>query len=689
TEPRALEHHAGQAVRLRLDQGDVHLAGRSWTNAGRALAALGRIAAAEEAYGQALQAAQQDGDVRDQVVNLVNLGVLALNQGRYGDALTAIAAGLKLVEEAGEAGWTRSQKQILLNNRGVIYERIGEFRRALDDYKELLALLGPDRASVPYRINMAAILRNLGDPNLALEQLKKAEALLDSGSDPALMANLLSNVGPVEHLDLRRLKTALAVLERAYELAGQAGHPAEKQTIGNALADAAIDANRIDLARQTLAGLLDQIASGPLLEEAWKTHLEMARLLRAAGDGAGSIRALETAATLLEGSRSNLDVRFPSRRFLVDRMDVYARLAEELAGGAHRDLNAALAASERARQHLLLSRWRRHSPADGRPEKTAESLAELSAAAARSYENATPARLRTWREINQRLRPTRTDRFPPLPPQVAVVEFLLAGSHSRVFWRNGGTAGSLDLPLEKRLAGMVSRWLSALAAAAQDPGQERKTGWDLFQVLLQPVLARLPASVRRLWIVPDGGLWRLPWDALPLAGEIHAPRLVQKYELALLPSLAFASNSPTPRNPGAAGAYLFFGPPDPAPPGLRPRPGADAEAAALEQAWPEGGSIKTGRWATEGQFRRSLVQPVGLLHLATHAVVNPLDAGGTGIFFSRGQAADGALALRSLSRDDDGFLSLPEILHLDLDVGLAGLAGNARLSFHVLPPHRS
>lgn len=694
---------AHEAVRLRRALGEDRLAGRSLTNSGRALQGLGRLDEAEMAFRQALAAARKANEPRDAVLNLLNIGVVAQAQGRYGDALSVLRLAFEVIEGNRDAPWAEEQEVVALNNRGALYERIGEFRLALDDYSRLLSLVGGGPDSIPYQVNAATILRNLGDPNLALERLRAAERrIAASGARPGLHANLLSNIGLILHLNLRRPDAARPVLERAFKLADAAGDVPETMTIGNYLGALYLDLGQPEDAVRAYRRALVGSSGAAVLEPAWEAHLGMARILKTRGDRAGALRALRTAAALVEGIRLDLAAEMAPRRFLADRLAVYSLLASALAeaeeGGGAR---AGLRAVERARERLLLAGWRRlhrqgaagKGGADWRRE-----LGRLAAAATRLYDGADDEALAAWEEINERWEGRSRIRLPAtVAPGVALIEYLIAGEESRVYWLTRDGEGTIRLPPEKEIDHLAEDWLADLTGDASGGRRERESGLRLARAVLRPVLEALPPGVKALRVVPDGALWRVPLDALPEErpeGD-GAGRLLEAYEVALAPLL---SAPPAEASEGGRSSrrpdlpYVFFGPPAPAPgapagrgeeapswASLPPLPEAAAEAASLRRALGRGGEVRSGVGAQEEEFKRLSSRPIGVLHLATHAVADPIDAGRTGIVFARKIGGEGE------AEGEEGFLSVPEILALDLAADLTVLSACSGAVGETLP----
>ncbi len=698
---------AREAVRLRRALGDVRLVGRSLTNSGRALQQMGRLDEAEADFEAALRAAEEAGDARDAVVNHLNLGVVTQARGRYGEALARIRRAFELIDGHPGEPWASTQRIIGLNNRGALYEHVGEFRPALDDYEAILGLVEDGAASVPYRVNAATILRNLGDADLALRRLKEAERiLLGAGGDAALHANLLSNVGLVLHLNLRRTGEALEVFRRARAMARAAGDREEAARIGNYIGAALLDLGRYDEGAATYRGVLADLSASSILDPAWEAHLGLARTLRRRGDREGTRRALLTAAALVEGSRIDLQSEMAPRRFLADRLIVYAMLASARAEeGGEAGARAGLLAAERARRRLLLSGWSRpHRRApEGERRALKQDLARLSEMAASLYAGEDGRLEAAWEEME---RPYEEDsrgrQVPPVAADEALVEYLIAGEESRVFWLTRARAGTIRLPAESRMERLSLDWLDDLVGGTARAAHEAGSGRRLYEAVLLPVLESLPPGIRRLRIVPDGSLWRVPLDALPTgpardtgarpgdeavrAGDGPITRLLHSYEVSLAPILSVSGEAVAGGKGGEpALTYAVFGPPgaselaaalgDGSRVVLPPLPEADREARAVRRALGRRGQVFFGGESRESSLKRLGGEGVAVLHVATHALVDPFDIGRTGIVLSGGgDRTGGEGGHGGPPGGEDGFLTLSEILDLDLPVDLTFLS---------------
>lgn len=206
-------------------------------------------------------------------------------------------------------------------------------------------------------------------------------------------------------------------------------------------------------------------------------------------------------------------------------------------------------------------------------------------------------------------------------------------------------------------------------------GLDLAAGESLYRALLADALRELPPAITRLIVVPDGPLHGLPFGALRAAGERTV--LAERFEIAVSPSATLWSRlrdglarSPAPR----ATSVLVVADPwrsRPAwlpaawrgdPGALAPLPQARAESREVLRAFGGRGTLLQGRRATERALGRVPLDAYGVLHFATHAIVD------------EALPARSAILLARTEPDDDGRLEPAEVLDLDLGGALVVLS---------------
>jgi CHAT domain-containing protein len=199
-------------------------------------------------------------------------------------------------------------------------------------------------------------------------------------------------------------------------------------------------------------------------------------------------------------------------------------------------------------------------------------------------------------------------------------------------------------------------------------GSEIHAAATLYKELLAPALAELPADIRRLVIIPDDSLHRLPFAAL--RPEPDGAPLATRYELAIAPSatlwLRWRKARPAPavtpalvladpvtlvtRGDAAAGerSATFL-----TPARLGRLPYALTEGRAVMRHL-GGGELLVGEDASEAYIKRNGA-PFGLLHFAAHAMTDEVNPDRSGVYLSPGDSRE------------DGLLQVREIVELDLN----------------------
>src|SRR3954471_13442687 len=122
--------------------GDTETLARALNNLGLVLESLGETADAERSFQEALEINRKAGAAESEAVNLSNLGTLALGTGRYTVALELQDQAAALAGRHPGEPWAAEQERIARINQGVVLEKVGAFREALDLYKGLLAAGG-------------------------------------------------------------------------------------------------------------------------------------------------------------------------------------------------------------------------------------------------------------------------------------------------------------------------------------------------------------------------------------------------------------------------------------------------------------------------------------------------------------------------------------------------------------------
>lgn len=250
-----------------------------------------------------------------------------------------------------------------------------------------------------------------------------------------------------------------------------------------------------------------------------------------------------------------------------------------------------------------------------------------------------------------------------------VIEYAVLPDSIAAFVVRNGRVVARKLPLPRETIESTTNRL--VQSIEQRDLEYQHDARKLYDALLAPVADLLPPS-GAVTIVPDGFLWRVPFDALRTPARKF---VAEKYSLAYAPSLLMLDRARHHHPEAAAKELLAFG--DPVIGGttsgmasayrdlsLGALPDAVREVRALSNLYGHAQStVRIGKEATESSLKK-LIGNYRVVHLATHGIVDDASP-----LYS-------ALVLATTPGDaDDGLLEMREIGELDLHADLVVLSG--------------
>lgn len=629
------------ALRLRRIQRDPLRLARTLNNVGLTLHYLGEYQKAEERFREALEMNRIAGDPEGQVINFSNLGLVATSQGRYTRALDLHGMAATLAGRYPDEPWSAAQIRISRINQGVILEKLGAYREALDTYRQVLAEeaeLDPLRRAM-LRVNTGVVYRNLGDPVRAQTAFREAIALYEAEGDQSGLSNAWLNLGLVHHLNLRQPREAEAAFRNALRIARAGGDRSEEIQDLFYLGRLLLEQGRTDEAGAAFTESLQAARRSGSAEGRWSALEGLGRVAAARGDRDGDARGvelLEQAMDEIEKVRSSLRRTALRSHFFGERRPVYALAVELLARMEAREPGAGHA--ERALDIVQRAKTRE--------------LLDLLGSAGRSSS------------------PLRSGDLRDRIGDGLLLEYFL-GEKNLFLWmvREDGIRMAGLGRHEPILADAVAVHEALRRRQAPEPARLSR-----LSRLLEPAGEIAADEVR---IAPDGALRYLPFELLGEAGSAGSPEspeslLVDRAPVSYLPSgsalgwlrrldelqpvftlVGFASPE-IPRDSAAGGLAALYR--------LPPLPGAERELRAIAERLPGRHELRTGPRAGEDDLRRTLVNGSRIVHFATHAVIDE-------------RPGRGATILLSPSGADDGLLYPEEIVNLQYRADLTVLAG--------------
>ena len=570
---RALDE-TSLALALAEEVGDAVATARAHNDLGRIYADLaGDLELAHASYSRALELTRS-GTLRSRILN--NLGDLERRRSRRTAALEFFRGSLEAAVEAKD----RYGRLAAEHNIGLLYAEQNDPRQALAHFQRALQIeqqSGSVTAALTL-LSIAEVHRALGDRSRAEDYLRQAKELASSrGDQPALAAILVREAD-------------LAMEERQFARAGR----------------------ELERSRAISSGLQD-VRALPLVDAyAAKLALERGRYVTAtsaanrAAEAAAKLGQLEIVAqarsiagmaALRKGSRAAARAAFDRAIEAVERQRVTA------VGGAM------------ARQRFF-----------GRELFPYEQLIVLlaedgDAAVAERYVELKKARVVAEASRRARLAKGR----PAVQSGAAVVNYVMAGERAFAVVRTAGGARVVVLPVARaELAALANDF--ARRVAQRDNGF-MATARELYGAVWAPLA--LPANVRRVRVLPDEELWRVPFAALVDAkGQYLVDAVVLSYAPALSElgedrplkprSILLASNLPAHPTEVPSVAALYGG----------------TEVSVLENA-------------DEATLKRKL--PLyDVVHLAAHGVIDDRDPLESHLRLQASGREDGKLTAREL-----------------------------------------
>jgi len=238
------------------------------------------------------------------------------------------------------------------------------------------------------------------------------------------------------------------------------------------------------------------------------------------------------------------------------------------------------------------------------------------------------------------LAPTATPRSAAevrnaLPPGTATLLTVTGAPHepSTAFLLTTDTLLAFPLPTAGVMGPPLERFASALRSGVwlDTPAQE------LADMVAGPLVEALPRGITTLVWVPDGPLHALTLDALP---HRDGGRLLDHLAVARAPSLSVLV-ALLERDPVEGGRVVALADPDADL--LPPLPGSGREATRVAR-FGNPGFVLRGEEASETALREMGTSGgVGVLHLATHALVDPDSPGRTALVLAPGGGEDGLM----------------------------------------------
>jgi CHAT domain-containing protein/lipopolysaccharide biosynthesis regulator YciM/ketosteroid isomerase-like protein len=693
--PGALES-LQRSLKIKEELGDKLNIARELSNIGNVYVSQGDKVRALENFQRSLKLADEVGNKASVSATLNSIGSLYYAQGNYPQALEYFQQSLKIKQEIGDKlGVGRA-----LNNIGIIYSLQGQYAQALDYLQQNAKIkeeLGDKSGTVEVLHNIGGVYLSQGDYTQALAYEQKVLKPAEELGNNELLGDILQNISDC-YLRLGQYQTANEYANRASALAVQFGIPEVLWNARTIAGKAHLALNQPQLARQdflesiaTIEKLRGQVAGGEqdqqrYFEDKIAPYQAMVELSLVQNNPAQALSYAERAK-----GRVLLDVLSSGRADITKAMT-----SEELKQDRTLTAEIALLNTQLARRKM------QSKPNEAQPAELQTRLdkARLGYEAFQANLYAAHPELKVQRGQTQLL--TLDEAGALLPDdQTAILEYVVTEDKSYLFVLRKAAPKDLrdkaPAELTVHTLNIKRTELAALAESFRQRVAERdltvkQPARQLYELLVKPAEGQLHA-VRKLFIVPDGVLWNLPFQALHQGERGY---LLEQYAMSYAPSLSVlremgkralalrtARRRPTIAPVRAAGMradvparLLALGNPtlsgetiakvrfarrdEP----LSPLPDAEKEVNALGRLYgPGSSSVLIGERAQEAAVKAEANKYV-VLHFATHAILDDRNPLYSRIILSRTEE----------DTQEDGLLEAWEIMKLDLNAELVVLS---------------
>jgi CHAT domain-containing protein len=620
-----------QSADLCHQLGDRSLEAYAQNIVGGMLDVLGDPRKALDSYGQALALIRAIGDPNREALVLSNVGKIQSDFADWPKALEYYGQGLQLTRKAGDTG----REAFLLHNSGTAYLGLGDLEQASLLFEQALSM----RRTVKDKPGEADTLRAIASihayrkqPAAALDVLQQALALYLALADRRAEAETRRLMGR-SYADLGKLAEAEAsarqalALERALQ---------RRRSVAQALLDlgrilelAGRPAEALEQAEPALAevrAIGDRNLEAVSLELMGRAESDQGNLAQARTHVAEALR-------LIEETRGRSQSQQLRASFFATRQDAYgfyidllmrlrgAKPAEPLAalaleasersharsllemlaeaGGDIREgADPKLLDREREISNLLNAKGSRLLPLLGSNTPQSAALKQEVQALESEYQDVLAAIRKNSPRYAALTQPEplklKQIQEEVLDADSLLLEYSLGETRSYLWAVSRDGLRAFELPGREKIEAQVAEVAGLLTARSAAPRMETaaerqhriaqadaklpEAARRLSDTILAPAAAAMAG--KRLMVVPDGGLQRLPFAMLPLPGT--GEPLVSAHEIVVLPSasaLAVLRKETAGRKPAPKLLAVFA---DPVFDAADPRAGrAGASAAPL------------------------------------------------------------------------------------------------------------
>jgi CHAT domain-containing protein/tetratricopeptide (TPR) repeat protein len=558
-----------RVAELRHELGDTEREARALLFVGDAYRDLGQLDLAEREYRMALRLTERQSPA-SAAAPARSLGILFANRGDRYEALDYLERSERLLL----AGNDPSEDWKTFEALGRAYKSLGETDKALEYFQKCVGLA----KKLADKALLAKSFTRIGDVYQAQRDFKNALAFYNlslplhrEAGNPKGEAVVRGNMGLI-YRELRDFQQALRLQQEALNVFRQVGDRASQASAYCNLGLILLDGEDPIQASQNFERCAELASAQGLREEEITSFYGQAQAQRARNNPYLARLAVGKALKLIEevGPREGIGNNLVNSRAYSYELLIDLLAGSPLGRGSRSDIEEAFEASERARWRALLDSLGRD------PQRVSLLMAGNAELAARRSRliaeierledeirrlgNGSPqaaklkrqrtAKSRELRTLEGRLSALTSGSLKPvtvreaqqlLDRDTAVLEYYLGGHRSFLFLLTSSDLEVFVLPGRSELEKNCKEYhaLISKSQAASSARHAEIVGRRVGELLLGPVAERLAAK-KRLLIVPDGAIHRVPFGALPASfqGDLSQQVLLDTHEISYVPSLS-------------------------------------------------------------------------------------------------------------------------------------------------------
>ncbi|MBB6142846.1 CHAT domain-containing protein [Silvibacterium bohemicum] len=498
------------------------------------------LAAASSLFRESQRFAHEHHDTFLEATDLLNLGLVALEMGRYDEALASLSGAADFARTA----QARQVVEAAFGNLGVAYFYLGDFQKALLNFEQAEVQakeIGTTSAQGSWLWDAGASYYQLGNLAQAKDCFEEALKIAQSIHAPDEIAGISAQLAFLFYQE-GRFDLARAQAEQALDAARAAGDKsAELEPHFLEARLAARQANRQD-AEQMLIQVEKESAERPALQ--WEVENALADFYSEKGEGIRAERWYRRSIQTFEDQRASVKDEELKLPFFANGDALY------------RDYAYFLIASHRPDEALRLLDL-------GRARTLEEGLGLA--------------------ENNPHSSQTKTDPRAVAAKLNAAILFYSLGPDKSYLWAITGRQTALfTLPRQSEIESLVQRYQKDILRSGDPLHDSDESGKLLYDTLIAPAASMLSKG-SRVFVIPDGGLNNLNFETLLAPGPDDLHYWIEDVTVTNTNSIRLLARPDAPRNVADPKNLLLIGNPISPAKEYEDLPNAAAEISGVEK----------------------------------------------------------------------------------------------------------